>query len=75
MSGSQSVSVPDAGGGEELRGRRAESAGADDQRVGGGELLLRVEAELGQQDVAAVAEELRVVHGSFPGSGGRSRAA
>jgi hypothetical protein len=40
----------------------AEPAGADDERVGGGEFLLRVDPELGQQDVAAVAEELRIVH-------------
>ena len=52
----------DPGGGEKLRGRRAEPARADDQRVRLRELLLRVDPELGQQDVPAVAEELGVVH-------------
>jgi hypothetical protein len=52
----------DAGGGQELRGRRPQSADTDHQRAGGRELCLRIRTELGQQDVAAVAEELGVVH-------------
>ena len=53
---------PDAGCGEKLRDRVAETADADDQRVRSGEALLRVDAELGQQDVPAVAQQLGVVH-------------
>ncbi len=62
---------PDAGRDEKLRGRRAEPAGADDERMRGGEFLLRVDAELGEQDVPAVAEQLGVVHrrGRVPLSG------
>ena len=47
-----------AGGREELRRGRAKAAHADDQRVRRGEPLLRVRAELGQQDVPAVAEQV-----------------
>ena len=59
----------DAGGREELRGRRAEAAHADDERMRGRELLLRVRAELVEQDVPAVAEKLRVVHAEASGTG------
>ena len=52
----------DAGGGEELRDWRTEPADPDDQRVRLREARLRVRPELVEQDVAAVAEELGVVH-------------
>ena len=58
---------PDTGGGEKLRGRVAEAADADDQRVRGGESRLRVRSELVEQDVPAVAKELGVVHVSREG--------
>ena len=73
MSGSQSVSVPDTGRGEKLRDRRAQSAGADHERMRRREFLLRLETELGQQDVPAVAKELRVVHRRDSSVGPRSR--
>ncbi len=44
---------------EKLRDRRAESADADDQRTRGGESGLRIRPELVEEDVPAVAEELR----------------
>jgi hypothetical protein len=53
----------DAARGEVQRHRRTESAGADDQRVGEQPGLLAVDADLVEQDVAAVAEKLFVVHG------------
>ena len=54
----------DTGGGEELRDRRAQPSDAHDERAGGGEALLRLDAELGQQDVPAVAKEGGVVQGN-----------
>ncbi len=45
-----------AGRCKKLRDRRAEPAGADDERVRRRELLLRFDTELGQQDVTAIAE-------------------
>ena len=54
--------MPDAGGGQELRHRVAEAADADDQRMRCREALLRVNAELGQEDVSAVAQQLGIVH-------------
>ena len=51
----------DTGGGEELRDRCAQSADAHDEVTRGGEALLRLDAELGQQDVPAVAKEAGVV--------------
>jgi hypothetical protein len=50
-----------------LRGGRTEAACADHERVRRGELLLRTGAELVQQDVPAVAQELRV--GKLDGAG------
>ncbi len=47
---------------EELRGRIAESAHADDQRARRREALLRVGTQRVEQQVSAVAEELGVVH-------------
>ncbi len=52
----------DAGGSEIQRHRRAEPARADDEGVRGEQLLLPLDADLRQQDVAAVAQELVVVH-------------
>ena len=52
----------DAGGGEVERGGTAEAARADDQRVGGAQLLLAFNAYLRQQDVPAIAEKLLVVN-------------
>ena len=49
--------------GEVERDRRAESAGADDERMRGDQLLLALDADLGQQNVTAVAQQLLVVHG------------
>jgi hypothetical protein len=43
--------------------RRAESTGADDERMRVEQLLLAVDFNLGQQDVAAIAQELVIVHG------------
>ena len=60
-----------AGRGEELRDRVAEPARADDERVRRGEALLRVGTELVEQEVAAVAEELLVVHGGSVPRGSR----
>jgi hypothetical protein len=51
----------DAGSGEVERRRAAEAARADDQRRGGAQPLLPLDAELGEEDVAAVAEKLLVV--------------
>ena len=46
---------PDAGGGEVERGRRAEAAGAEQQHLGVEQLLLALDADLGEQEVARVA--------------------
>ena len=54
-----------AGGGEKLRHRIAQAADTDDERMRLGEALLGVDAELGKQDVPAVAQQLRVIH--WPG--------
>jgi hypothetical protein len=53
--------LADAGGGEVEGGGAAEAAGADDQRVGGSQLLLPLDPDFGKEDVTAVAEELLVV--------------
>ena len=45
----------DAGRGEVQRGRRAEAAGAEQQHLGVEQLLLALEPDLGEQQVAAVA--------------------
>ena len=47
--------VPDARGGEVQRGRRAEAAGAEQQHLGVEQLLLALDADLRQQEVARVA--------------------
>ena len=52
----------DAGRSQVQRRRRTESAGADHQRPRGEQSLLSGDVDFRQQDVAAVAEELRVVH-------------
>ena len=49
------------------RDGRAEAAGADDQRVRGEQFLLAFDADLRQQDVPAVAQQLVVVHGRVCG--------
>ena len=55
---------PHAAGGEEQRRRTAQAARADNQRVSAQPFLLSFDADFGQQDVAAIAEELLVVHRS-----------
>src|SRR5205807_5528592 len=51
----------DARGGEIERRRAAEAAGADDERGCRAQPFLPLDADLGEQDVPAVAEELPVV--------------
>jgi hypothetical protein len=51
----------DPGGRKELRDRCAQSADTDDERASRREPLLRFDAELGKQDVPAVAKELGIV--------------
>src|SRR6185295_7778651 len=51
---------------EKVGGRVAQAADADDQHMRVGKALLRVDAQLGQQHVPAVTEQLRVVHRRFP---------
>ena len=48
----------DAGGGEVQRGRRAEPAGAEQQHLGVEQLLLALDPDLGQQQMARVAVAL-----------------
>src|SRR5690606_103495 len=52
----------DARCGEVQRRRRAEAAGADDQDGGFEQALLRLDADLVEQNVPAIAQELLVVH-------------
>jgi hypothetical protein len=54
----------DAGGGEVERGRTTQTARADDQRLGGAQLLLPLDPDFREEDVAAVAEKLLVVNSS-----------
>ena len=79
----------DTGCREELRDGVAQPPDADDERMRLAKPLLRVDTELGEQDVPAVAQELGVVHGrrllqalraqaekpktKTPGHAGRSR--
>src|SRR5690606_28350475 len=56
----------DARGGQVERGRRAQPAGAHDQDGGIEQALLRLDADLVEQDVPAVAQELLVVHPARP---------
>ena len=67
---------PDARGGEVERGRRAEAAGADEQRLRAEQLRLAGRADLGDEQVAAVAllllggqddRRLEVEPGALPG--------
>src|SRR2546425_5430508 len=51
----------DAGGGEVERGGTAEAARADDEHAARAQLLLPLHPDLGEEDMAAVAEELLVV--------------
>lgn len=53
----------DSGRREIHRGRRAEAARADDDRMRIEKALLRLDADLVDEDVAGVAKELIVVHG------------
>ena len=53
----------DAGRAEVQRHRRAQPAGADDQRMRGQQALLALDADLVEQDVARVAQQLVVGHG------------
>jgi len=64
----------DAGRSEVERGWRPEPAGADDQRMGGEQTLLPLDTDFVEEDMAAVAEELAIVHRVPPepeGTGGR----
>ena len=63
----------DAGRGEIERRRRAEAAGADHQRVRAEQALLPLDADLVEQDVAAVAQQLVVVHVAHPWGGARRK--
>ena len=65
--------LADAAGGEIERRRAAEAARADDERMRVAQPLLALDADLGEQDVAAVAEELLVVQAGSVGAdaGGR----
>ena len=58
-----------AGRGEKVRNGRAEAADADDQRMRGCEAGLRIGSELVEQDVPAVAQQLRVIHFRYQVSG------
>src|SRR5690606_31338148 len=60
--------VAHPGGGQVQRGRRAQPAGADDQHPAGQEFLLAFDAQLIQQDVPGVAQQLLVVHLPLAGS-------
>ena len=53
--------APKAGGGEVQRRGAAEAARADDQDARASQPLLPLDTDLGEQDMAAVAEELLVV--------------
>ena len=59
----------DARGGQVQAERRAQAAGADQQHLGGLQLLLPFDADLGDDQVAAVAQDLVVRERRF-GSGG-----
>ena len=60
----EAVSQPDASA---PRATSApEATDTHDQRVRFAEAVLRIDAELGEQDVPAVAQKLRVVHGVEP---------
>ena len=65
--------APEAARREVKEGRGAQAARADHQRMGSEETLLRLLAELVEQQVAAVAEALWVVHARV-GRGARGRA-
>ena len=63
----------DAGGGQVQRGRRAEAAGADHEHAGAQDAVLAFDADLVEQDMARVAQQLLVVHrltSSAPGACG-----
>ena len=55
--------VPGAPRGEVHGRRRAQAAGADHQCMCGQQPFLALDAELGQQDMPAIAQQLVVVHG------------
>ena len=57
--------LPDTAGGQIQRGGRTEPAEADDQHLRRKQALLPLDADLRQQDVAAVAQQLLVVHVYF----------
>ena len=58
--------MADAGGCEVHRGWRAESAHTGDQHAGGQQPLLAGDIKLRQHDLAAVAQQLIVVHACCP---------
>jgi hypothetical protein len=62
--------MADPGGSQVEAGGRAQPAGADEQDMALEQLGLARKVDLGQQDVAAVADELAVVHGGLRGRTG-----
>ncbi len=52
----------DAGGSQIQRGRRTQAAGTEYQHARGTQLFLPFDADLRQQDVAAVAQQFLIVH-------------
>jgi hypothetical protein len=66
---------PDTGRGEIHRHGRAQPAESDDEDAGLSESLLAFDAELGQQDLAAIAQELVVSHRAPPNRRGHPSAA
>ena len=61
-------------GGSEIHGnRRAQAAETDDQGVGAQQFLLAGDVDLGQQDLAAVAQQLGIVHDRIVPPAGKPR--
>ena len=54
--------LPDPAGSQIQRGRRTESAQADDEHSGIEQALLPLDTDLRQQDVPAIAQQLLVIH-------------
>ena len=55
--------LADTGGSQIERHRRAQTAGADDERMRGQQLFLTFDANIVEQDVTRVAQQLVVIHG------------
>ena len=62
MVGIDQREMADAGAAQVQRHRRAEAAGADDERTRTQQTLLAFDADLVEQDVARITQQLRVVH-------------